>query len=112
MLLRRLGGLLWHFVHIIRLRPIPFPSCLILIYVLLVTNKNIRNIARAERALFQDLVATLVGVILAPSINFFTYGNGNQIIAKQFNDGQESSYVHLCAAVIAGIVTSTVTNPI
>jgi solute carrier family 25, member 33/36 len=57
-------------------------------------------------------VPTLVGVIPARSINFFTYGNGKQIIANQFNDGQENSYVHLCAAAIAGIVTGSATNPI
>lgn len=55
---------------------------------------------------------TLVGVVPARSINFFTYGNGKQIIANRFNNGQENSYVHLCAAAIAGIVTSTATNPI
>jgi solute carrier family 25 protein 33/36 len=57
-------------------------------------------------------VPTLVGVVPARSINFFTYGNGKQIIANRFNDGQENSYVHLCAAAIAGIVTSSATNPI
>jgi hypothetical protein len=53
-----------------------------------------------------------VGVIPARSINFFTYGNGKQVIANTFNDGHENSYVHLCAAAIAGVVTSTGTNPI
>jgi solute carrier family 25 protein 33/36 len=57
-------------------------------------------------------VPTLVGVIPARSINFFTYGNGKQIIANKFNDGEENSYVHLCAAAIAGIVTGSATNPI
>jgi solute carrier family 25 protein 33/36 len=57
-------------------------------------------------------VPTLVGVIPARSINFFTYGNGKQIIANRFNDGQENSYVHFCAAGIAGIVTGSATNPI
>jgi len=76
-------------------------------------NKN-RDIARDEspRALFKGLVPTLVGVIPARSINFFTYGNGKQIIANQFNNGQENSYVHLCAAAVAGIVTGSATNPI
>lgn len=55
---------------------------------------------------------TLVGVIPARSINFFTYGNGKQVIANRFNDGQENSFVHLCAAAIAGVVTGTATNPI
>ena len=55
---------------------------------------------------------TLVGVVPARSINFFTYGNGKQIIADRFNSGQENSYVHLCAAAIAGIATGSATNPI
>jgi solute carrier family 25 protein 33/36 len=57
-------------------------------------------------------VPTLVGVVPARSINFFTYGNGKQIIANHFNNGQENSYVHLCAAAIAGIATGSATNPI
>jgi len=73
-----------------------------------------RDIARDEspRALFKGLGPTLVGVIPARSINFFTYGNGKQVIADQFNNGQENSYVHLYAAAIAGIATGTATNPI
>jgi solute carrier family 25 protein 33/36 len=66
----------------------------------------------SPRALFRGLGPTLVGVIPARSINFFTYGNGKQIIANRFNHGQENSYVHLSAAAIAGIITSTATNPI
>jgi solute carrier family 25, member 33/36 len=53
-----------------------------------------------------------VGVIPARSINFFTYGNGKQIIANNFNGGQENSLVHLTAAAFAGIVTGSATNPI
>ena len=73
-----------------------------------------RDIAREEtpRALFKGLVPTLVGVVPARSINFFTYGNGKQIIADRFNGGQENSYVHLFAAAIAGVATGTATNPI
>jgi solute carrier family 25, member 33/36 len=62
------------------------------------------------RALFKGLVPTLVGVIPARSINFFIYGNGKQIIANQFSDGQENLFVHLCAATIAGVVTGTAMN--
>ena len=62
--------------------------------------------------MFKGLGPTLVGVIPARSINFFTYGNGKHVIANQFNNGQENSYVHLCAAAIAGIATGTATNPI
>ena len=78
------------------------------------TNIVRRDIYRDEspRALFKGLGATLVGVIPARSINFFTYGNGKQIIAQKFNNGVENSYVHLSAAALAGIVTGTATNPI
>ncbi|KIJ65407.1 hypothetical protein HYDPIDRAFT_88335 [Hydnomerulius pinastri MD-312] len=90
---QRSGGLLWNFVE---------------------TGHILRDIYRDEspRALFKGIGPTLVGVIPARSINFFTYGNGKQIIANNFNHGQENSYVHLGAAAIAGIVTGTATNPI
>ncbi|KAG7085695.1 hypothetical protein E1B28_003240 [Marasmius oreades] len=87
------GGLLWNFVE---------------------TGYILRNIYREEsaRALFKGLGPTLVGTIPAKSINFFTYGNGKRVIANNFNDGQENTYVHLSAAALAGIVTGTITNPI
>ncbi|KAG2129872.1 mitochondrial carrier protein RIM2 [Suillus bovinus] len=90
---QRSGGLLWNFVE---------------------TGHILRDIYRDEspRALFKGLGPTLVGVIPARSINFYTYGNGKQIIANHFNHGQENSYVHLAAAATAGIVTGTITNPI
>jgi solute carrier family 25 protein 33/36 len=73
-----------------------------------------RDIYREEslRALFKGLGPTLVGVIPARSINFFTYGNGKRLIADKFNDGRENSWVHLSAAALAGVVTGTATNPI
>jgi solute carrier family 25, member 33/36 len=66
----------------------------------------------SPRALFKGLGPTLVGVIPARSINFFTYGNGKQIIANNFNHGEENAYIHLSAAAIAGICTGSATNPI
>ena len=73
-----------------------------------------KDIYREEssRALFKGLGPTLVGVVPARSINFFTYGNGKRIIADNFNDGRENSWVHLSAAALAGIITGTATNPI
>ncbi|KAF9231462.1 mitochondrial carrier protein RIM2 [Melanogaster broomeanus] len=90
---QRSGGLLWNFVE---------------------TGHILRDIYRDEspRALFRGLGPTLIGVIPARSINFFTYGNGKQIIANNFNHGQENSFVHLGAAAIAGVATGTATNPI
>ncbi|KAI6023831.1 hypothetical protein PISMIDRAFT_678783 [Pisolithus microcarpus 441] len=90
---QRPGGLLWNFVE---------------------TFHIIRDIYRYESfsALFKGLVPTLVGVVPARSINFFAYGNGKQVIANHFNNGEENSYVHLTAAALAGIATGTATNPI
>lgn len=71
-------------------------------------------IPRAEgwRALFKGLGPNLVGVVPARAINFFAYGNGKRLIAQNFNDGKEASWVHLLAAAQAGMVTGTATNPI
>jgi Mitochondrial carrier protein len=64
------------------------------------------------RALFKGLGPNLVGVVPARSINFFVVGNGKRIIAEYGNNGKEDAWVVLCAAALAGVVTSTVTNPI
>lgn len=64
------------------------------------------------RALFKGLGPNLVGVIPARSINFYTYGNGKRIISDYLNNGKDSAWVHLSAAALAGVVTSTATNPI
>ncbi|CCH44711.1 putative mitochondrial carrier [Wickerhamomyces ciferrii] len=74
----------------------------------------INNVYKNEgfRSLFKGLGPNLVGVIPARSINFFVYGVGKDLISKNFNNGQESAWVHLFAAACAGIATSTATNPI
>lgn len=64
------------------------------------------------RALFKGLGPNLVGVIPSRSINFYVYGNGKSLIAEYLNGGQEASWVHLGAAVAAGVATGTATNPI
>ncbi|KAG0681612.1 hypothetical protein C6P40_001351 [Pichia californica] len=65
------------------------------------------------RALFKGLGPSLVGVIPARSINFFTYGYSKDLLKQlDYFRGQESSFLHLLAGINAGIVTSTVTNPI
>ena len=72
------------------------------------------SIHRVEgwRALFKGLGPNLTGVVPARAINFYAYGNGKRIISRQFNQGQEATWVHLCAAASAGIITGTATNPI
>lgn len=64
------------------------------------------------RALFKGLGPNLTGVVPARAINFYAYGNGKRIISQQFNQGNEAAWVYLCAAISAGIVTGTATNPI
>ena len=72
------------------------------------------SIHRVEgwRALFKGLGPNLTGVVPARAINFYAYGNGKRIISQSFNHGQEAAWVHLCAAINAGIITGTLTNPI
>ncbi|SPO29536.1 related to RIM2 - Protein of the mitochondrial carrier family (MCF) [Ustilago trichophora] len=85
-----------------------------LAYHFVETGYLLKEISTTEgpRALFRGLGPTLVGVIPARSINFYTYGNGKSLIAERFNDGKETSLVHLSAAALAGLVTATATNPI
>lgn len=72
------------------------------------------EVPRAEgwRALFKGLGPNLIGVVPARSINFFAYGNSKKFISSKFNNGEESTWVHISAAAFAGIVTGTATNPI
>lgn len=63
-------------------------------------------------ALFKGLGPNLVGVIPARAINFYVYGNGKRLISEYLNHGQEAAWVHLSAAVVAGVATGTATNPI
>ncbi|KAK3331110.1 mitochondrial carrier protein RIM2 [Apodospora peruviana] len=78
------------------------------------TVQILRAVYRQEgpRALFKGLGPNLVGVVPARSINFFTYGNGKRLIADYMNGGKEAAWVHLGAGTLAGVVTSTMTNPI
>ncbi|KAL2042937.1 hypothetical protein N7G274_003995 [Stereocaulon virgatum] len=72
------------------------------------------SIHRVEgwRALFKGLGPNLIGTVPARAINFYAYGNGKRIISQKFNQGRESAWVHMCAAVNAGVITGTATNPI
>lgn len=63
-------------------------------------------------ALWKGIGATIVGVMPARAIYFSAYTKGKHVLGE-LNGGNESSpYVHLGAAAMAGITTSTVTNPI
>ena len=62
-------------------------------------------------ALWRGMGPTIVGVMPSRAIYFSTYSKTKQLLTR-LNDGHESSLVHLAAALSAGIVTSTATNPI
>lgn len=64
------------------------------------------------RSLFKGLGPNLIGVIPARSINFFTYGTTKDFVTKNFNYGQDATWIHLVSGINAGFVTSTATNPI
>ncbi|KIS01983.1 solute carrier family 25, member 33/36 [Cryptococcus deuterogattii 2001/935-1] len=73
------------------------------------------------RALYKGLGPSLVGIIPARAINFYFYPTSKVYLAKQFPNAptekpgqtaEDSPVIHLGAAIVAGIMTSTGTNPI
>ena len=64
------------------------------------------------RALFKGLGPSLTGTVPARATHFWAYGNGKRILSEKFNNGHEAVWIHCLAAANAGIITSTVTNPI
>lgn len=78
------------------------------------TFQSLFSISRTEgwRALYKGLGPTLTGFVPASAIKFYVYGNSKRIISDKMNGGKDTIWVHLLAAVSAGFVTSTATNPI
>ena len=64
------------------------------------------------RALFKGLGPNLIGVVPAKAIHFYTYDASKAFFKKEFNNGQEGTVVTIPAAICAGVVTGTATNPI
>ena len=84
------------------------------IYHLNDTLQILRTVYRVEgaSALFKGLGPNLVGLVPARGINFYVYGNGKRLISEHLNQGREAPWVHLVSGVVAGVATSTATNPI
>jgi solute carrier family 25, member 33/36 len=76
--------------------------------------QSLFSISRVEgwRVLFRGLGPTLAGFVPASAIKFYVYGNSKRIISDTMNKGEEAAWVHLLAAISAGVVVSTATNPI
>ncbi|KAI9482437.1 hypothetical protein IWW42_003260 [Coemansia sp. RSA 1085] len=80
---------------------------------LLNTYKILKELCQKEgaRGWFAGLGPGLVGIIPSRAIQFFTYANGKQVLAR-WNNGQETPLVQLSAAGLAAMVTTTATSPI
>ncbi|KAJ2798722.1 Pyrimidine nucleotide transporter, mitochondrial [Coemansia guatemalensis] len=68
-------------------------------------------VREGARGWFAGLGPALVGIVPSRAIQFFTYANGKQVLS-QWNGGKESPLIHLSAAAIAAVVTTTATSPI
>lgn len=73
------------------------------------------NLYRKEgiRALWKGMLPTVVGVMPSRAIYFSTYAQSKIFLNSVLKgDSKDSSLVHLGSAINAGVVTSTITNPI
>jgi solute carrier family 25 protein 33/36 len=68
--------------------------------------------AQGWRGLYSGLGPSIVGLVPATAIKFYTYGNCKRIYAALFGQRVDSPWVHMAAAATAGIATGTATNPI
>lgn len=64
------------------------------------------------RGFFRGLGPSLTGVVPATAIKFWVYGSCKTLGARFLGCSGDEAIVHAQAAVLAGIATSTVTNPI
>ncbi|TIA19340.1 carrier protein Rim2p/Mrs12p [Aureobasidium pullulans] len=78
------------------------------------TSQNLISTQKLQgwRGLYTGLGPSILGIAPATAIKFYTYGNCKRIYANLFNVKDNASSVHTAAAVTAGIVTGTATNPI
>lgn len=78
------------------------------------TFQTLSSIRRLEGwpGLFRGLGPNLTGIVPATAIKFYTYGNCKRFLSETQSFGKETALVHLLAAATAGVVTSTLTNPI
>lgn len=64
------------------------------------------------RGFFRGLGPSLAGVVPATAIKYYVYGNWKHLGAQLFNRPENDPLIHAQAAVAAGIITGTATNPI
>lgn len=78
------------------------------------TFQIIESIRHTEgwRGFFRGLGPSLAGVVPATAIKFYVYGNCKRLGARMMGCGEDAAIVHAQAAVLAGLATSTATNPI
>lgn len=93
-------------------RPLPFLRSSVLHFR--ETFQLLSSIYRVEgsRTLFKGLGLNLIGIVPSSAIKFYTYSNSKRVISQELFGNQETALVHLLAATMAGVATSTATNPI
>jgi solute carrier family 25 protein 33/36 len=64
------------------------------------------------RGLYRGLGPTLVGVLPARSIYFFSYGTTRNTLTDKFQFDKESSWVSFISGTVAGLTVVTTTQPI
>ncbi|KAF4467398.1 mitochondrial carrier [Fusarium albosuccineum] len=78
------------------------------------TLQIVRSIHYTEgwRGFFRGLGPSVAGVVPATAIKFYVYGNCKHLSTRLFNLDEDDPVIHAQAAVVAGIATATLTNPI
>lgn len=78
------------------------------------TSQNLMSAQKLQgwRGLYTGLGPSILGIAPATAIKFYTYGNCKRIYANWFHVEDNASSVYTAAAITAGIVTGTATNPI
>lgn len=79
-----------------------------------ITSRGVIMLQKVQgwRGLYTGLGPSILGAVPATAVNSYTYGNCKRIYADWFGLKENASSVHMTAAMTAGIVTGTITNPI
>ncbi|KAF1357334.1 mitochondrial carrier [Lizonia empirigonia] len=78
------------------------------------TSQIITSIYNLEgwRGFFRGLAPSIVGVVPATAIKFYAYGSCKSFGTTALGYKEDSALLHAQAAIAAGLVTATATNPI
>lgn len=63
-------------------------------------------------SLFKGLNMNMIGIVPSKAINFYSYSSTKHFLINNININENQSIVYLISGMVAGITTSTITNPI